>query len=634
MNRLLSRFSLRAQLVLLSVLCGVLVLAPLGLAALAWHQIGAAQERQQTVQQLDLLVREARARQEAWLRRMRDDDAQAMRLAMDEAHVVAGSPSLAQADRDSFASRLAAYDAATAALMQARTRESAEEHSFTASTITVSNQVAGMLLDVLKLRGVLQTEGDDFGPAELGVLNLIRECDVGVSRLSALYQLFLRSDDLAHLDAFATRIQRSSDFGKALDGLRLSAPVVKGIDLPALITAIDTELQKWMEMPAKAKAILADRQAALAAAAETGDEIASMVANTASAAKAAAEQTSHRAAITWLSLCLAGFAIFLLVSTSVLRSVTSRFSRAVVLAEEVGSGDLAARLEVGVRDEYGRMAEALNRALEAMAVAVRAIAGHASSLNLQSHALSQLASGLDSGAQSTAGKAQQASGSAQEVASNVATVATAVQELDASVNEIARSAEEASRTAVEGNEAASAAAAGMSRLATAGEEIGSILGLIQGIAGQVNLLALNATIESARAGEAGRGFAVVAGEVKALARRTQEAATEVAGRITAIQNDVRGNAGSITHLQEVMQRISQMQQSIASAVQQQAAATQEMGRGIQNAATAAQDIAAAATSVADGTRLTGSAASDAQKSAASLLLLAEQLQQAVSRFRA
>ena len=48
-------------------------------------------------------------------------------------------------------------------------------------------------------------------------------------------------------------------------------------------------------------------------------------------------------------------------------------------------------------------------------------------------------------------------------------------------------------------------------LASAAEEIGSIVAVIRSIADQTNLLALNATIEAARAGES-RGFAVVAAE--------------------------------------------------------------------------------------------------------------------------
>ncbi|WP_279505194.1 methyl-accepting chemotaxis protein [Hahella sp. CR1] len=59
------------------------------------------------------------------------------------------------------------------------------------------------------------------------------------------------------------------------------------------------------------------------------------------------------------------------------------------------------------------------------------------------------------------------------------------------------------------------------------DQMFSLLGQIQNIAGQTDLLALNAAIEAARAGEAGRGFAVVADEVRRLSRNSSDLNTEI-----------------------------------------------------------------------------------------------------------
>jgi len=73
------------------------------------------------------------------------------------------------------------------------------------------------------------------------------------------------------------------------------------------------------------------------------------------------------------------------------------------------------------------------------------------------------------------------------------------------------------------------------QLGRSSEAIGTIIKVINEIAGQINLLALNASIEAARAGEHGRGFAVVAGEVRRLAERTSVATKEIDQTVKSIQ---------------------------------------------------------------------------------------------------
>ena len=76
------------------------------------------------------------------------------------------------------------------------------------------------------------------------------------------------------------------------------------------------------------------------------------------------------------------------------------------------------------------------------------------------------------------------------------------------------------------------------------QQIAQKIAVSEDITRQTRMLSLNATIEAARAQEYGRGFAVVASEVRALAERSQQAATEITS-LTAASVSVAEKAGDM-----------------------------------------------------------------------------------------
>jgi methyl-accepting chemotaxis protein len=167
---------------------------------------------------------------------------------------------------------------------------------------------------------------------------------------------------------------------------------------------------------------------------------------------------------------------------------------------------------------------------------------------------------------------------------------------------------QAAKIAAAADSDAQNAVTSVSGLLEAAGKIGSVITLIEGVAGRTNLLALNATIEAARAGDAGKGFAVVAAEVKGLANQTASATKEISAHIGSIQEVARGFAETIGAIGHTTRQISEISATIASSVEEQSAATQEIARNTQEAALGTSKVAGHINDVAGAVDATGRSA--------------------------
>lgn len=345
------------------------------------------------------------------------------------------------------------------------------------------------------------------------------------------------------------------------------------------------------------------------------------------------------------------------------------------IALKISGGDLTQKLTVSSKDELGSLAQALNTMVDNLKSIIRLVQDNAQQVAASAEQLTasadQSSQAANQVAQSITEVAHKSNNQTEAVGSTTSTVAQMtenIQKAAENTNQVSDRVKTAAATAQEGGKSASIAVSQMeklegtvkasaqvvSKLGERSKEIGMILDTIQGIAGQTNLLALNAAIEAARAGEQGRGFAVVAEEVRKLAEQSQDAAKQIAELIREIQNetdnavqsmhkgtlDVQTGASVVKEAGEAFRQIITMVTQVSQDVADISASMQQVATGSQRIVTSVNDIDQLTQAVANETQ-TVSAATEEQSasmqeiaaSSQSLAKLADDLQQAVHKFK-
>ncbi len=352
-----------------------------------------------------------------------------------------------------------------------------------------------------------------------------------------------------------------------------------------------------------------------------------------------------------LSIVMAAIAI-VLGAIGVILLINSIVSSLKQLAQSMnelaaGNGDLTKRMPVRSKDEIGLTSDAFNRfmqGLQNLVTDIRTDAEHVSSAAVQ---LSASAARVAEGTREQSEAASSTAASVQEITVSIASVAD-------SSEEVRKLSSEGLSQTHEGNACLSELLEEISRVRQAVEGIANQVGdfvqsthaitdmtrQVKDIADQTNLLALNAAIEAARAGEQGRGFAVVADEVRKLAEKSAQSASEIdsvtqslSGQSVRVEKSIDEGLQFLSASETFMGKVAEVLSRADQSVRKANAGVVEIASSVHEQKVASNNISRNVERIAQMAEENSEAIQDTSKEASRLEQLSASLQSAVERFK-